>query len=221
VKRHLLRVCSVVAILAFLSLQAEATPIQTGEAYNIAFRAETCDFCWPPESSLPNITIQGLMTVVPVTSASFWDPLFGEGAWQSALLITGIDGTLSIDCQGVAGCSGDGLYDVAFAAATPGSDGWSTPRGDGSYLLFDVPRYSVFSAVGSGLNTRLINDNAGNLFQWASPRTGFGTQAPVTWTATKVPEPSSLAVFSVGVAAVLFLKSRRRGLPDSTRDPRV
>ena len=210
-KRHTLRISAVLIVLALFSAPAAAMPVETGEAFTLSFSAETCSGCWPWESTLPDVTIEGLLTVVPVTGGSFWDPWFADYAWHSALMVTGISGTLSIDCMGVAGCVGDGFYSLSYVQANPGGDGWSSPLGDGSYLLFnDLFRYVVFSAEGSGLNTRIINDNAYNLFQWASPATGYGTQVPIQLSAVQVPEPSSLSLLAVGFVGVTILKSRQR-----------
>ena len=194
-------VAAVLLTVALFSTPAAAAPIPMGEAYSIYFQTETCDSCWPGESSLPDVTIAGFLTVVPVTGASFWDPMYGDGAWPSGLMVTDISGNLSLDCMALAGCFGDGAYSLSFLPA---------PNGDGSYLLSDIPRYLVFSAAGSGLNTRIINDNAYNLMQWSSPTTGFGTQTPISWSAVSVPEPSSLSLLAVGLIGVTLFKRRRR-----------
>jgi len=107
---------------------------------------------------------------------------------ENVTLVTGITGNLTIDCHGLGGCVGDGTYAMSFLQA---------PLGDGSYLLFgSIPRYLVFSAIGSGLDTRFINDNAFNLFQW-------NTQVPVTFSTTFVPELSSLALLGIALSAVI------------------
>jgi hypothetical protein len=200
-KCHTFRISGVLIVLALFAMRAEAAPITTGDAYNIAFSAETCTQCWGGQV-LPSVTIEGLLTVVPVTGATFWDAFFGDYAWHSGLMVTAISGTLDIDCLGIAGCFGDGFYSLSFLQAL---------LGDGSYLLSDdIPRYVVFSAEGSGLDTRIINDNANSLFQWSSPATGFGTQVPINWSAVQVPEPSSLTLLALGLIGVMRLKSRRR-----------
>jgi hypothetical protein len=200
-KSYTFRVGGVLILLALFSMAAEASPIQTGDAFNMAFSGETCTLCWGNQV-LPSVTIEGLLTVVPVTGATFWDPWYTDYVWHSGLMVTGISGTLDIDCLAIAGCFGDGSYSMSFLQA---------PLGDGSYLLSgSIPRFVVFSADGSGLDTRLINDNAYNLLQWSSPATGFGNQVPINWSAVQVPEPSSLSVLAVGLLGVTFLKSRHR-----------
>jgi hypothetical protein len=193
--------------LLLLSTSAEATPVLTGDAYTITFSAETCTTCWGPQV-LPDIALEGQLTVAPATGA-FWDPSL-QIYWGSALMILGISGTIDIDCLGVAGCIGDGSYSLSFLNAIFAGDGWSAPAGDGSYLLFDTPRYVVFNSVGSGLNTRMINNNAYNLFQWASPVTRFGGQVPIVWGTTRVPEPSSLLLLILGLTPAFALNRRRR-----------
>jgi len=197
----MLKASAVLAILALFSLPAEATPIQTGAAFSLSIKGETCAGCWPWQSTLPDVNIEALLSVVPVMG-TFWDPSYGAYLQQNALMVTGISGTASIDCLGVAGCVGDGTYSLSFLQA---------PLGDGSYLWgANTPRYAVFSANGSGYSTRIINDNAYNLFQWSSPTTGFGSQVPINWSAVRVPEPSSLSLLSVGVIGVTLFKRRRR-----------
>jgi hypothetical protein len=127
-------------------------------------------------------------------------------------MVTALSGTLNINCPGVAGCTGDGTFALAFLQPNSGGDGWSAPRGDGSWLLWgSVPRYLVVSAESSGLNTRFINNNAFNLFQWSSPTTGYGGQVPVTFTTTRVPEPSSLVLLGTGFSAVVGVAGSRDG----------
>jgi hypothetical protein len=205
---------ALMAILAFLllSTSAEATPVLTGDAYTITFSAQTCTTCWGPQV-LPDIALEGLLTVAPATG-DFWDPAL-QIHWGSALMILGISGTLDIDCLGVAGCTGDGSYSLSFLNAIFGGDGWSAPAGDGSYLLFDTPRYVVFNSVGSGLHTRMINNNAYNLFQWDSPITRFGGQVPIEWH-TRVPEPSSLLLLILGLPPAFALSRRRRATEPSS-----
>src|SRR5262245_56477258 len=112
----MLRVGAVLTILAVFSLPAEATPIQTGQAFTLSVNGETCAGCWPWQSTLPDVNIEALLSVVPVMG-TFWDPWYGAYLQQNALMVTGISGTLSIDCLGVAGCEGDGTYSLSFLQA--------------------------------------------------------------------------------------------------------
>ena len=200
-----------------ICVSAHAAPITIGEGYNMSFSGGTCQGCWGNQL-VPNVTFSGLLTVAPVTGAQLWDPIYGA-YYSSGLMVTALSGTLDINCRGAAGCTGDGTYALSFLQANPGGDGWSAPRGDGSWLLLgSIPRYLVVSADGSGLNTRFINDNAFNLFQWSSPETGYGSQAPVTFTTTRVPEPSSFALLGIGFSAVLGVagrRTRKRPLPQA------
>ena len=201
-KTHVFTIGAVLLTFVLLSAPspAQAAPVPLGEAFSMYFHGETCDTCWPPQP-LPDVTIDGFLTVVPVTGASFWDPMYGAGAWSGGLMVTGITGNMSLDCGGIAGCSSGSSYALSYLQA---------PLGDGSYLLGGLPRYLVFSAVGSSLNTRIINDNANNLIQWNSPPAGFGSQAPITWSAVRVPEPSTLSLMAAGLAGIAALASRRR-----------
>jgi len=174
-----------------ICVAAHATPIHTGEAFNIAFSGHTCTSCWGNQT-LPSVAFDGLLTVAPVTGR-FWDPWFTDYFMENVNMVTGITGNLTIDCHGLGGCVGDGTYALSFLQA---------PLGDGSYLLFgSTPRYLVFSAIGSGLDTRFINDNAFNLFQW-------NTQVPVNFSTTFVPELSSLALLGIALSAVMCVAGK-------------
>jgi PEP-CTERM motif len=167
--------------------------------------ATTCVGCFGSQP-LPSVHIDAFLSVVQ-TTGTFWDPFFTAYINQTVLMLTGITGSVSINCMGIAGCAGDGTYALSFVPAIFAGDGWSAPRGDGSYLFLDgLPRYLVFSSVGSGLNTRVINDNAFNLFQWENPVTHFGSQVPLMGGVVQVPEPSSLMLAAAGLLGLLFLR---------------
>ncbi len=160
----------------------------------------TCYACWG-DPTLPSIDFTAQLTLDSV-AGTFWDPVYTTYVSHQELMLTGITGTVSI--------GGAGSYSFGFLPPNPAGDGWSAPLGTGSWLFdINMPRYLVFSALGSGFDTRIINDNAYDLFQWSSPATGFGTQVPISWTAVLVPEPSSVSLLAVGLVAVALLKSKK------------
>jgi hypothetical protein len=192
-------------LLMPLAGSVEATPIQTGDAFDVAFHATTCQNCWGPNENLPIVDVQGILTVAP-TLGTFWDPWYQTHFLQDVLMVTAVTGTLTIDCSGVAVCAGEGAYSLSFLAANPSGDGWSAPRGDGSYLwpfsAGGIPRYVVFSADGAPFDTRFIHDNAYNLFQWNG-------QVPVHFSAQRVPDrSSSLVLLTIAIAALSAVKIR-------------
>ena len=193
-----MRRTAIVAVLAFLLMCApdtsEATLITTGEAFDLAFHAETCSMCW--SGVLPQVSMDGLLTVAPAIG-SFWDPWYQTYLSGGVLVVTGITGSLTIQ--------GNGTYSLSFLDPDFSGDGWSAPRGDGSYLLPFGPRYLVFAANGSDLNTRIINDNAYNLFQWSNPDTGYGSQVPVQWSAVQVPEPQPSTLLAFAFIALVLV----------------
>jgi hypothetical protein len=128
-----------------------------------------------------------------VIGAQLWDPWY-QTYLSSGLIVTGLTGTLSIDCLGVGWCSGQGTYLLSFL---------QPPLGDGSWLLYtNTPRYLVVSAEGLSPYARFINDNSVNLFQWSS------SQVPVTFSTTRVPESLSLVLLSIGLSAVFVVAGR-------------
>jgi hypothetical protein len=192
------------ALPVLLFLVVFSKPAHADTIYRLT--ATTCGDCFGGGSTLPSVNIDAFLSVVQ-TTGTFWDPFFTAYINQTVLMLTGITGTVSINCMGVAGCTGTGVYALAFVPAVFAGDGWSAPRGDGSYLfLSGLPRYLVFSAVGSGLNTRIINDNAFNLFQWENPVTHFGSQVPLTGGVVLVPEPSSLMLAVAGLLGIVFVR---------------
>lgn len=175
-----------------------AMPARADALYRLT--STTCLGCWGSQP-LPSVNIDAFLTVAP-TTGTFWDPFFQAYINQTVLMLTNITGSVSITCMGIGGCTGDGVYSLSFVPPIFAGDGWSAPRGDGSYLFLDgLPRYLVFSANGSGLNTRIINDNAYNLFQWASPSTQFGDQVPLTGGIVPVHELPSLMLIAAGLVA--------------------
>jgi hypothetical protein len=185
-------VCIAAALLVSVP-SADASPIL------VDFSASTCFGCWS-SPTLPSVNVSGQLTLESIVG-TYWDPVYQSYETGERLKVLGITGSLTID--------GSAPYSLSFVGANPAANGWSAPLGDGSWLFNDsFPRYLVFSTAGFGFDTRIINDNAYNLFQWSSPTTGFGSQVPVRWTATPVPEESSLALLGLGVAALIFFKCK-------------
>ena len=181
-------VCMAAALLVSVP-SADASPIL------VDFSASTCFGCWS-SPTLPSVNISGQLTLESMVG-TYWDPFYQSYETGERLQVLGITGSLTID--------GSAPYSLSFVGANPAGNGWSAPLGDGSWLFNDsFPRYLVFSTAGFGFDTRIINDNAFNLFQWDSP-TG-GNQVPVSWSAARVPEASSLALLAFGVAALAVLK---------------
>jgi hypothetical protein len=175
---------------------ADAAPPVIGDAHGLVFSGESCFDCLPGQTIGVSATIQGHMIVAPVTGGQFWDARNGSysGLSPDDLMVLGISGTLTIDCGGVVYCPGEGTYSLSFLP--PGGNGWSGPLGDGSWIRPFEPRYVVFSADGSGLYTRMINDNAANLLQWTDPGTGQGGQVAIHWNTRVVPLFSFTGFFS-------------------------
>jgi hypothetical protein len=197
-------------LVLFATIPAHASPIPVGEAYSVSFDATTCVACWGG-GPLPTVTINGTLSVVPVTGGQFYYPFYGA-YFSSADMVVGMTGTATIDCNDLAGCTGDGTYAMSLAQPGPGTNtnGWSTPLGDGSWLVGLDPEYLVLSAAGSGLDTRFINDNSSNLLQWESSTTHEGTQVPVHWNAVRVPESSSIVLLAIGAVAIVLVKVQQR-----------
>src|SRR5688500_15507371 len=99
-----------VVLLVANARPADATPIATGEAFNLSFHATTCSGCW--SGALPSVILDGTLTVVPATG-SFWDPWF-QTFFSGGLLVTALTGTVEIDCLGIGGCGGGGSYSLSF-----------------------------------------------------------------------------------------------------------
>jgi hypothetical protein len=200
------------AVLFVLVVFAMPSRADTLEPTVYRLTSTTCLGCWGSQP-LPGVHIDAFLTVVQ-TTGTFWDPFFQAYLNQTVLMLTNITGSVSINCMGIGGCTGDGVYSLSFVPPIFAGDGWSAPRGDGSYLFLNgLPRYLVFSANGSGLNTRIINDNAYNLFQWDSP-THFGGQVPLTSGIVSVRELPSLMLIAaglVGFALTRGVASIRRG----------
>ncbi len=181
--------------LVLSAVPASAAPIPVGEAYGLNFHAETCFFCMPQNlGALPNITMDGVLTVIDVTNAVFYDPVYGFGPgglyYTTGTLITDVSGTMTVDCAAAnsARCSFGGSYTLSFAQA---------PRGDGSYLLGGTPIVVHFAANGAG--STLVNDR----FRDYLYAPGVN-QVPMSWTQTRVaapsvsvPDPSSSIALSV------------------------
>jgi hypothetical protein len=205
-RRSICGVACILVGLAVLPESAEATTI-SGSAYTIGFSAATCTACWGAAQSLPSVSIEGMLTIVPA-NATFWDPVFATYLNENAWMVTDVSGSLDIGCIAANGCAKAASFPLSFVPAGKAADGWAAPLGAGSYLLTgNLPRYVVFSASGSGLNTRIINDNAFNLFQWGSPLTRFGSQVPITWQAFSVPDrASSLGMFLLSLGSLIALK---------------
>jgi hypothetical protein len=187
----------VVGLFVILGLLGPARTVHASPIV-LDVSATTCFACWN-DPTLASVNVSAQLTVDTV-AGTFWDPAYTDYFTLQALMLMGISGTVSID--------GGTSYSLSFVQPNAGGDGWSAPLGSGSWLLDPyIPRYLVFSADGSGYSTRIINDNAYNLFQWSSSVTGFGNQVPIQWTVTQVPElSSSWALMAVGVLAVVLLK---------------
>lgn len=159
----------------------------------------TCFTCWSypdPDPTFPDINMTAQLTVEQ-TAGSFWDPWYQTYS-SSGLMVQDVSGTFTYN--------GDS-YPLASVPVTQGDGSWLMPGGS-------VPRYFVFSAEGFGYGTRLINDNAYNLFQWTDS-SGYGGQVPVQWSAVPaieaaaVPDASSpFMLLSIGFVAVIFLTHR-------------
>ena len=132
--------------------------------------------------------------------------------------------SFTLDCAS-AGGAGD-CSNLAFADYTSSISSWSFAAGPLTFLgpgtvvangftfatdsLMDVTDWDIFAAFnpGNGLSTTTSEDTA----RASGGIGGSNSGIPGTWTFTTkaVPEPSSLAILLVGLAALVLLLGRRR-----------
>lgn len=188
-----MRYCLAACIVLFMSVApARATAIEIGDPYQMSFHASTCTLCWPWSTS-PELTLDGTLTVA-LASGNFWDPIY-QMYWTRALMITDVSGTMTVDCLGVAWCTGSGSYAMSFLPTT---------HSDGSYLLWGIPRLFVFGLDGPVIGSSIFNDNAFNLASWS------GTMVPVTWSSQVIPTPEvSTLTMLLAANVLLFVFARR------------
>ena len=183
----------VILIFLFsLPTPAAAVPVTVGQAYNLAFHAETCHDCplWS-SSTLPKITMDGVLTVIDTTDGLFWEVVYGDFYYRNVTMITGVTGTVTVDCMGILSCGAGGSYAMAFAPPA---------RGDGSYLVSGTPMYFQFAA-GSNVS-RISNDHFLNYYS------GPGSnQLPVIFSIAQVPDPaSSILLIAMGMAGIAGMR---------------
>jgi hypothetical protein len=182
----------ILSFLFSLPAPAAAVPVTVGEAYKLAFHAETCHDCplWS-SSTLPNVTMDGVLTVIDTTDGLFWDVVYADFAYKNVTMITGVTGTVTVDCMGILSCSGNGTYAMAFVPPA---------NGDGSYLFAGTPMYFQFAA---GSTSGIIrNDHFLNYYS------GPGSnQLPVTFSVTRVPDAaSSVLLIAMGMAGLAGMR---------------
>ena len=140
--------------------------------------------CWPQQTH-PNITIDGVLTVVPVINAVFPDTVFGFGPnpliYTSGDWVTNVTGTMTVDCGRLPTCRG-GTYQLTYIPSTQ-----LTSKGDGSYLYRDSPRYLAFGANGN--ISWILYDRAFTYLH--APDVN---QTPILWASTRVPVPDATIV---------------------------
>lgn len=180
---------AIVFAVLFFSISAQATPITIGDPYDVAFSAITCHGCFGSTQSPIDISLQGVMTIVP-TTGQFYMVKYADYFVGQAQMITALTGTLTIACNGVSGCQ-DGTWNMVFAQA---------PRGDGSYI--GSYEYINFTLDGMpSLWTSFFDSGYSFLSgRWV---------APIGYRMTRVPEVPSMALLPIGLVGLGMLRRRQ------------
>lgn len=166
------------------AMPADASPILASPAAILLnVTAETCFECWN-DPTLPNVTIDAQLTVVPETGR-FFDPFYQDYVFGTFFRVLSITGMFN------------GVHAMSLAAAPNGIAPWV----DRTY----APGLLYFAAAGASY--RVISDHASILLQ--GPTGSHHPQLPLRWRAVAVPDVSSTFVLlALGVVGSLLVKRR-------------
>ena len=187
-------------LLFAFTVPANATTIPLGEAYYLSFHSHSYPDAMIP-TPVPNVTMEGVLTVVPRIDGQFWthnNNIIMN--WMADALVIAASGTAVLDCAPTPRECTSGSYTFSLAPPTLGHE---------SYLLGDFRPTPLRLQYDDGRGGLGLYYNYGRIF-WST-----GYEIPMTFTTTRVAAPlsvpdasSSLLLLALSMASLAGIRTR-------------